>query len=81
MSLLIDGIVQGRWNLFLLVILLHVIYLMSFQSYLGFLLSNMVLLKKPKESQSTPLAIRSCLGYPYGKLAGQPSDLKITKVE
>ena len=48
-----------------------------------FAATNMVLFfLKPKESKSTPLAIRSnCLNYPYGMLAGQSSDLKIIKVK
>ena len=43
--------------------------------------TNVVLLKNPKESKSTPLAIRSCLNNHYGILAGQSSDLKLIKVE
>ena len=46
-----------------------------------FAAANIVYLKKPQESRRLPIAIRSCLGYPYSILAGRPADLKITKLE
>lgn len=44
-----------------------------------FAATNLVYFKKPLQTESTPIRIRSCLGYPYGILTGQFPNLKIIR--
>lgn len=71
---------QDGWSLFLSVILPQVGFWKFFQDYSGFFAAtSLVYFKKPLQTESTPIKIRSCLGYPYGILAGQFPNLKIIR--
>lgn len=42
--------------------------------------SAVLYFRRPQESRPVPIAIRSCLSYPYSILAGSSADLKITNL-